>query len=97
MAQLTVHGTWKSVVALACLIAFIAIVAYAVAAGRSLGIWPYALAMATIVFGFWSKEDHVAIGGIMGIALLVVLDVMLRVGVLAFNQCHGSFSILTGC
>jgi hypothetical protein len=97
MAQLTIHGTWKSIVALACLMAFVALTAYAIAAGVSLGIWLYVMVLATIVFGFWSKEDHLAIGGIMGFALLIVLDVMLRIGLLAFNECHGSFSALTGC
>lgn len=97
MAQLTIHGTWKSIVALACLVSFIGVVAYAVAAGVSLGMWPYVLVIATMVFGFWSKEDHVAIGGIIGLSLLIVLDVVLRIGILAFNVCHGRFSMLSGC
>ena len=97
MAQLTIHGSWKSVAALACLMAFVALLAYAIAAGTSLGIWLYALALAAIVFGFWSKEDHVAIGGIMGLSLLVILDVILRIGLLKFNACHGAFSVLAGC
>ncbi|MEA3200184.1 MAG: hypothetical protein QOE90_1612 [Thermoplasmata archaeon] len=97
MAQLTIHGTWKSIVALACLVAFIGVVAYAVAAGVSLGAWPYLLVIATMVFGFWSREDHIAIGGIIGLSLLIVLDVVLRIGILAFNTCHGRFSMLSGC
>lgn len=97
MAQLTIHGTWKSVVALALLLAFVGLVAFAIASGKSLGLWLYLVVLAVIVFGFWSKEDHVAVGGIMGLSLLVILDVLLRIGVLAFNQCHATFGSLTGC
>jgi len=97
MAQLTIHGTWKSILGLAFLFAFVALVAFAVASGKSLGIWLYALAFAAMVFGFWSKEDHVAIGGIMGLSLLVILDILLRIGVLAFNECKPHFSAIAGC
>jgi hypothetical protein len=97
MAQLTIHGTWKSVVALTMLLSFVGVLAYAMAAGVSMGVWPYLLVILTIAFGFWSKEDHIAIGGIMGFSLLLILDVILRVGILAFNYCHGRFGILSGC
>lgn len=97
MAQLTVHGNWKSVAALASLFAFVGVLAFAVVAGESLGIWPYLVATLLMVFGFWSKEDHLAIAGIMGISLVLILDVLMRIGVLAFNTCHDTFSIWTGC
>lgn len=97
MAQLTTHANWKSVAALTSMFTFLGLLVFALAAGTSLGIWLYAAVVALIFFGFWSKEDHLAIVGIMGFWLLIILDIILRVGVLAFNECHATFSILTGC
>lgn len=86
MAQFAIHGGWKSVAGLSSLLAFIMLVGYAIAAGDSLGMWPYLTALATIVFGFWSKEDVVAVGGILALSLLMILDILLRVGLLGFNH-----------
>ena len=97
MAQLTVHGNWKSITAMACLFAFVGLLTYAIAAGTSLGLWLYLFAFLAIAFGFASKEDHIAVFGIMAFALLIILDIILRIGVLAFNQCHTTFGILSGC
>lgn len=97
MAQLTTHGSWTGIAALASLFALVGLLLYAVIAGESLGIWPYVAAFAAMVFGFWSKEDHIAVAGISGIALVFMLDIILRIGVLGFNVCKGSFTILGGC
>lgn len=94
MAQFAVHGTWRSVIALTFLFAFTGLLIYGVAGGfpppegKSVsmpGLLLYVLAMCAIGFGFWSKEDTVAMGGIIGLSLLMILDILLRVGVLSYN------------
>lgn len=85
MAQLAYMGDWKSVFALASLLTLFALMGYASIAHVSLGPIIYVIALAVIVLGFWSKEDAIAIGGIVGINLLVILDILLRIGVLGFN------------
>lgn len=97
MAQLTVHANWKSIAALSSMFVFLGLTAFAIVAGTSLGIWLYLVVIALIFFGFWSKEDHLAIVGIMGFWLLIILDIILRIGLLAFNECHATFSIWAGC
>lgn len=94
MAQFAVHGTPRSVVALAALFSFVGLLVFAIAGGfpdpaphtvSPYGLLLYALAIAVIVLGFWSKEDIVAVLGIMGLSGLIILDVLLRVGVLSYN------------
>lgn len=97
MAQFGLHGSWKGIVALASLFAFIGLLTYAIVAGQSFGVTLYLLAILAIGFGFASKEDTIAVGGIIAISLLSVLDVLLRVGVLSFNYCHGSWDPFFGC
>lgn len=97
MAQLTVHGNWKSIFALASLVAMIGVTVYAVAAHDSVGIWLYVFAILTMFFGFWSKEDHLAVGGIMGLFTILMLDIVLRIGLMGFTECKPNFSALFGC
>lgn len=85
MARLADMSSWRSVFALASLLTFYALMAYASIATISLGGTIYILAILVITLGFWSQEDSIAIGGIAGISLLVILDVLLRIGVLGFN------------
>ncbi len=86
MAQLAIQGNWKSISALASLLTLFALMGYASIAGVSIGVTLYLLAIVVIFLGFWSKEDSVAIGGIIGLNLLIVLDILLRIGVLSFNN-----------
>jgi hypothetical protein len=104
MAQLGVHGNWKSILALACFVATLGILAYSVVAHESLGMWLYLFSMATMILGFMSKEDHLAVGGITLLFLVVILDIILRIGFLGFTECKApvdgsapGFSIWTGC
>jgi len=97
MAQLVTHGNWKSISAMASMLTFLGVLLYAILSGESLGIWPYLLAVVVMTLGFISKEDHIAVVGITGIFTVVILDVMLRIGLLAFNHCHDTFSMWTGC
>ena len=103
MAQLTTHGNWRSITALACLVATFGVLAFSVVAGESTGIWLYLLSLATMVFGFWSKEDHLAVSGIVVLNLVLVLDILLRIGLLGFTECKApetggpGFSIWFGC
>lgn len=95
MAQLTVHGNWKSVAAMTSLFIFVGLTAFAVAGGVedktrtervNFGLTLYGIAILVIFFGFWSKEDAIAVTGILGISLLLMLDILLRIGVLSFNS-----------
>jgi hypothetical protein len=97
MAQLKVHGNWKSISALACFVALVGVLTFALVAHESVGIWLYVLAFAAMILGFMSKEDHIAIGGIMGIFLVLILDIILRIGLLGFTECKATFSALYGC
>ena len=97
MAQLSIHGNWKSILALTSLVVMIGLLAYSVVAHESLGIWLYVFAFATMILGFMSKEDHIAIGGIVGIFAVLILDIILRVGLLGFTECKGSFTAFFGC
>ncbi|HVM45107.1 MAG TPA: hypothetical protein VM582_04150 [Candidatus Thermoplasmatota archaeon] len=97
MAQLTVHGNWKSILGMASFVAMIGLLVVALANGKSVGIWLYVLALLAIILGFWSKEDHVAIGGIVGLFTVMILDIILRIGLLGFTECKPDFSALFGC
>ena len=102
MAQFAVHGGWKSVAALASLLTFVGLLVFALAGGLagipdtpegtgkrvSYGLALYVVATAVIFFGFWSKEDVIAVTGIVAIAMLLILDILLRVGVLSYNHIH---------
>lgn len=99
MAQFAIHGNWRSISALAAFFVFLGALAYAVAGGLShlplnpegvrtrvwFGLGLYLLSFLVIGLGFWSKEDHIAVAGITGFSLLMILDIILRVGVLSFN------------
>jgi hypothetical protein len=100
MAQFAIHGGWKSVAALSSLFVLIGMMTYAVAGGLehlpvndagvskrvSYGLALYGFALLVIILGFWSKEDVIAISGIVGISALLLLDIILRIGVLSFNM-----------
>ena len=95
MANFAVHGTWRSVLALTSLFTFVALLAFSIAGGFPqpplhglpvYGLLLYALAVAVMALGFWSKEDVIAVLGIMAFALLVILDILFRVGILSYNH-----------
>lgn len=102
MAQFALHGSWKSVAALASLLTFVGLLTFSIAGGLdhlpeddagtskrvTFGLVLYLAAFAVIVFGFWSKEDVLAVLGIIALSLLMILDILLRVGVLSFNHVH---------
>ena len=94
MAQFAVHGTWRSVFALASLFALVGGIVYAMAGGVPapaphalplFGLMLYVLSIVVIGLGFWSKEDVVAVLGIMALATLVILDILFRIGILGYN------------
>jgi hypothetical protein len=101
MAQFGIQGAWKSVFALASLLTLYGLMGYATymhttgpwheltpsvqEAAVGLGVVLYVVATIALVLGFWSKEDTVAVGAIIGFALLVTMDILLRIGVLGFN------------
>jgi hypothetical protein len=94
MAQFAVHGTWKSVAALASLFTLVGLTIFALAGGVPpsaphtvplFGLFLYVLCLVVITLGFWSKEDVVAVAGIMALAMLIMLDILFRIGVLGYN------------
>ena len=102
MAQFAIHGGWKSVAALASIITFTGLLVFALAGGLTslpdddagtskrvqYGLMLYLVGFAVIFFGFWSKEDVIAVAGITGVSLLMILDILLRIGLLGFNHVH---------
>lgn len=104
MAQFGVHGDWKGIAAFATLFVFFGMLAYATAGGLDhapddaggrakkvqFGAITYLMVTVAMVLGFWSKEDVVAILGIIGWGLLIVMDVVLKVGVLSFPPLTGA-------
>jgi len=95
MAHFAVHGTWRSVIALTSLFTFVGMLVFSLAGGVPepnihalpvFGLLLYVVSIAVIALGFWSKEDVVAVLGIMGFAILVILDILLRVGILSYNH-----------
>lgn len=86
MAQLAITGSWKSIAALTSFFVLIGLMGYATVTVTSFGVLLYLLAILVIALGFWSKEDMVAMGGIIGISALIILDILLRIGVLSFNH-----------
>ncbi|MFA5860790.1 MAG: hypothetical protein WDA16_03755 [Candidatus Thermoplasmatota archaeon] len=99
MAHFAVHGTWRGVAALAALFTFTGMLVFALAGGVHptppgptgqhtfplFGGLMYVAVLAVIVLGFWSKEDVIAVLGIVGLSALVILDILLRIGVLGYN------------
>ena len=99
MAQFAIHGNWRSISALTVLFVFLGLLAFAVAGGLEtipvneqgvakrvqFGLGLYVLSFLVIGLGMWSKEDHIAVTGIIGLNLLIILDIILRIGVLSFN------------
>lgn len=94
MAHFAVHGTWRSVAAMTAFFAFSGLLFYALLAGfpppphgslSPYGALLYVLVFLTIGLGFWSKEDVIAVLGIMSLSALIMLDILLRVGILSYN------------
>lgn len=102
MAQFAIHGGWKSVAALASLLTFLGLLTFSLAGGLAdlpdnpsgnarrvqYGLVLYVVSFAIIFFGFWSKEDVIAVAGIIALSMLMILDILLRVGVLSYNHIH---------
>ncbi|MHB8603997.1 MAG: hypothetical protein ACYDCK_01980 [Thermoplasmatota archaeon] len=82
MAFIRVDRKPLSWLALLLMLATFVAMAYAVIAGVKLGGMIYLAAVATIVLGMASREDAVAVGGVMGLSLLVILDIYKDIGVL---------------
>ena len=82
MARSHITSSWKAVAAFLVFVLFAVALFYASLTRQRLGGLLYVLAVAAIGLGMWSKEDGTAIGGIIGLKLLVVLDIALRIGIL---------------
>jgi hypothetical protein len=88
MAKLGFGGRPLSILAFICLVAFLLLVGYGIVGvgwyGHFIQLGPlvYIVGLGTVALGFASREDGVAVGGIMGLNLLVIADILLRVGVL---------------
>lgn len=82
MARSHVTSSWKAVAAFLVFVLFAVALFYAALTRERLGGLLYVLAVAAIGLGMWSKQDSAAIGGIIGLNLLVVLDIALRIGIL---------------
>lgn len=82
MAQFGIAKKPLSIVAAASLVTFVFLLAYAAATHTPLGGTLYALSLAPIVIGMIAKEDDIAILGVVGLNVLVILDVFMHIGFL---------------
>ncbi|MHB8586790.1 MAG: hypothetical protein ACYDDF_13265 [Thermoplasmatota archaeon] len=88
MAKLDLGGRPVSILAVLALIAFLLLITYGIytagilGQGVQLGPLVYVIGIGVVILGFASREDAVAVGGIMGLNLLVILDIALRIGIL---------------
>lgn len=88
MARVFVGGRPVAILGLIALVIFFLLMGYATyAAGFldetiHLGPLIYLLCIGAMVLGFASREDAVAIGAVIGLNILVILDIALRIGVL---------------
>ena len=82
MAQFGVQRAPANMLALFTMLAFLLLIAYAAFTGTKMGGRLYLLGLAAIILGFWTKEDSVAIGGVIGLNFLVILDILLHIGLL---------------
>lgn len=82
MARSHITSSWKAVAAFLVFVLFAVALLYAALTRQRLGGLLYVLAVGAIGLGMWSKEDSAAIGGIIGLNFLVVLDIALRIGIL---------------
>lgn len=82
MAQFAVERSVMSVVAFGVMLLFGALIIFATATSTKLGGMLYLVGLAAIVMGFWTKEDSAAIGGVIGICFVVILDIIAHIGLL---------------
>lgn len=88
MARVFSSGRPVAVLGLLSLIIFFLLLGYGVYAAAvldktvKLGVLIYLLCIGTMILGFASREDSVAIGAVVGLNLLVILDIALRIGVI---------------
>jgi hypothetical protein len=82
MAKLAPDQRPLSILAAIAFFAFALLLIYATATHVKLGWSIYAIGLVATILGFASREDAFAVGGIIGLNLLVILDIVLRIGVL---------------
>lgn len=82
MAVLGVDRKAGSLVALLLLLLSIGLIAFGLATGTKIGGKLYLVVLATIIVGMSLKEDSVAVGGVMALSLLVILDIHKHIGLL---------------
>lgn len=82
MANPTLTAKPGSYVAAALFVSFLGLIVAGAILEASFGWLIYLVGLAAIVAGFSTKEDVVAVGGIMLLNLLVILDIFMGVGVL---------------
>lgn len=82
MARFHITSNWRATFAFAVFLVFAVTLLFAAFAQTRLGPLLYVLCLASIGLGFWAREDNAAMGGVIGLNLLVMLDVVLRIGIL---------------
>lgn len=71
-----------SYVAAGLFVSFVGLLVYGVWTGENLGRFVYVVGLAALVAGFSSREDAVAMGSIVLLNLLVMLDIYMGIGLL---------------
>jgi hypothetical protein len=82
MADPALSNRPASYVALGLFVSFVGLIVYGVYRHVNLGMLIYGVGLASFVLGFFSKEDAIAMGSIVLLNLLVMLDIFMGIGLL---------------
>lgn len=75
-------SNWRSTSAFLVLVLFAMALFYAAVTRERVGGLLYVLGLAAVALGLWAKQDASAVGGIVGLNIVLVLDIAMRVGIL---------------
>lgn len=82
MADPSLYNRPASYVALGLFVSFLGLILYGVYQGVNLGELIYVVGIASFAVGFFAKEDAIAMGSIVLLNLLVMLDIFMGIGLL---------------
>lgn len=82
MANLELRAHPVSYMAAGLFVSFVGLILFGVYQGVNLGKLIYAVGVGSFVVGFYAKEDAIAMGSIVLLNLLVILDIFMGIGLL---------------
>lgn len=82
MAGTHVTSNWRSTSAVLVLVLFAVVTFYAAVTHTRVGLPLYLIGILATGLGFWARQDAAAVGGILGLNLVLMLDIAIRIGIL---------------